>query len=376
MVKRGKPVRFVYRDSVWHGCDLGMGVGRGVVLARRWRALPERDGWEPYLTRVESNETCRWPGRFADLARPSADARADPAAQARASRPGLLPREVRQVDILGRFRAAFERLERDMLIPGPDSVDADASGAAARRHAAARVLRLESTGAPATPRRFRMTARSIPTARRTVAAWPDLAAGGTAGGADADWPQFRGPASRRRLPETRPGEGVARRPVPKVLWRSELGGATPGSPWPGPSLHDVLDGPTSSRSLDAGDGPRRSGACGPTRSSRTCSATGRARRPTVDGGVVYVLSAKGNGCTRCRPRTGKAHLEARPAWRTSARRRRSGVSRPRPWSRDRCCWSTSGASRGSSIVAFDKKTGEEVWRSQDDKAPATPRRSR
>ncbi len=55
MVKRGAPVRFVYRDSVWHGCDL---LGAGVASFSHVSGVHFQNeaGWEPYLTRVESGE--------------------------------------------------------------------------------------------------------------------------------------------------------------------------------------------------------------------------------------------------------------------------------------------------------------------------------
>jgi oxygen-independent coproporphyrinogen-3 oxidase len=55
MVKRGKPLPFVYRDSVWHGCDL---IGAGVssfshVGGTHYQNL---SGWNPYLERLDAGE--------------------------------------------------------------------------------------------------------------------------------------------------------------------------------------------------------------------------------------------------------------------------------------------------------------------------------
>ncbi len=55
MVKRGKNGRFVYRDSVWHGCDL---LGCGVASFSHVGGVHFQNeaGWEPYLGRVEAGE--------------------------------------------------------------------------------------------------------------------------------------------------------------------------------------------------------------------------------------------------------------------------------------------------------------------------------
>jgi oxygen-independent coproporphyrinogen-3 oxidase len=55
MVKRDSPVRFVYRDSVWHGCDL-LGLGVASFSHVSGVHFQNEDAWEPYLTRLESGE--------------------------------------------------------------------------------------------------------------------------------------------------------------------------------------------------------------------------------------------------------------------------------------------------------------------------------
>jgi oxygen-independent coproporphyrinogen-3 oxidase len=55
MVKPGPAGRFVYRDSVWRGCDL---VGAGVASFSHVNGVhfQNESGWEPYLARVEAGE--------------------------------------------------------------------------------------------------------------------------------------------------------------------------------------------------------------------------------------------------------------------------------------------------------------------------------
>ncbi len=55
MVKKDTGARFVYRDSVWHGCDLlGLGVSSfGHVAGFHFQNLSR---WEPYLQRIEAGE--------------------------------------------------------------------------------------------------------------------------------------------------------------------------------------------------------------------------------------------------------------------------------------------------------------------------------
>jgi len=55
VVKRGRPVSFVYRDSVWHGCDL---LGAGIASFSHVSGVhfQNESGWEPYLSRLEADE--------------------------------------------------------------------------------------------------------------------------------------------------------------------------------------------------------------------------------------------------------------------------------------------------------------------------------
>jgi len=55
VVKRGNPVPFVYRDSLWQGSDL---LGAGVASFSHVGGVhfQNEDGWEPYMTRIESGD--------------------------------------------------------------------------------------------------------------------------------------------------------------------------------------------------------------------------------------------------------------------------------------------------------------------------------
>jgi len=120
VVKRDKPVRFVYRDSVWRGCDL---LGAGVASFSHVSGVhfQNESAWEPYLTSLES-ET-----------RPVARAFAPTDAE-RVTREMILQmklgrldatyfREKFDVDILQLYREAFDRLaERGMLDVSADAV--------------------------------------------------------------------------------------------------------------------------------------------------------------------------------------------------------------------------------------------------------------
>jgi oxygen-independent coproporphyrinogen-3 oxidase len=113
VVKRGKPVRFVYRDSVWRGCDL-LGLGVASFSHVGGVHFQNESAWEPYLTRIESNEIA--PARaFATSA--TERLTREMILQLKLGRldPGYF-REKFDTDILEEHRAAFDRLaRRDML---------------------------------------------------------------------------------------------------------------------------------------------------------------------------------------------------------------------------------------------------------------------
>jgi oxygen-independent coproporphyrinogen-3 oxidase len=113
MVKRDRKARFVYRDSVWRGCDL---IGAGVASFSHVGDVhfQNESDWEPYLTRIEAGEL------------PLARAMATSATE-RLTRELILQlklgkievayfRDKFAVDILSEFREPLERLSRqDML---------------------------------------------------------------------------------------------------------------------------------------------------------------------------------------------------------------------------------------------------------------------
>jgi coproporphyrinogen III oxidase-like Fe-S oxidoreductase len=55
MVRRGKPCRFVYRDAVWHGCDM---LGTGVASFSHLSGVHFQnvDGWGEYLARLGTGD--------------------------------------------------------------------------------------------------------------------------------------------------------------------------------------------------------------------------------------------------------------------------------------------------------------------------------
>ncbi len=200
--------------------------------------------------------------------------------------------------------------------------------------------------------------------RRSLAGIAFLAASTAA--AAGDWPQFRGPqrdgvSSEQGLAREWPAEG------PKALWRAQLGPGFSGisvvagraytmfgveadefaACFDAATGQEIWRVRTDSQYKDSfGDGPRST--------------------PTVDGERVFVLGARG-----------KLHALAT-------------ASGERVWLRDfvaefgstvpRWGFSTSplvegdlllvevGGADGSGIVAFDKRTGKEAWRSGSDQA--------
>jgi oxygen-independent coproporphyrinogen-3 oxidase len=113
VVKRDKPVRFVYRDSVWHGCDL---LGAGVASFSHVGGVhyQNESAWEPYLSRVESGEL--------PVARAFATS-----SEERLTREMILQLKLGHldatyfrnkfgVDVLSVFESAFERLREQRLL--------------------------------------------------------------------------------------------------------------------------------------------------------------------------------------------------------------------------------------------------------------------
>jgi outer membrane protein assembly factor BamB len=187
-----------------------------------------------------------------------------------------------------------------------------------------------------------------------------------AGAAAAEWPQFRGP--RRDGVSTETGL-LAAWPAggPKVVWRTALGGGYSSLAVAAGRIFTMLsvgddefvasfdtatgaerwrvrvDSPWKDR---FGDGPRAT--------------------PTVDGKVVFTLSSRG-----------KLHAlgaeDGAVVW-THDLPREYGAEAPQwgyagsPLVEGGLLLVDVGGKEGSGIVAFDKASGREVWRSRDDRA--------
>lgn len=192
-----------------------------------------------------------------------------------------------------------------------------------------------------------------------------LAVLGLVTGGAADWPQFRGPerdgVSRERgLATSWPTSG------PKVLWRKPLGEGYAGISVVEGRVYTLLasgadefavalDGSSGAelwRSRigdkwrdEMGDGPRST--------------------PTVDGGLVFALSARGM-LHALGAADGKSVWQHDLTADYGARVPQWGVATS-PLVEGELLLVDVGGRSGSSIVAFDKKSGKEAWRSQSDK---------
>lgn len=191
-------------------------------------------------------------------------------------------------------------------------------------------------------------------------------AGAVTPAAGGDWPQFRGPqrdgaSTEEGLLQAWPAGG------PRVLWRIALGEGYSAPAVVGSRIYtlfargdDEFAGCADAATGDAvwsvrldqkwrdemGDGPRST--------------------PTVDGEVVYALTSRGKLFAL-------AVADGRQLWlrdlqtEYSAKPPQWGVSTSPLVEGDLLLLDVGGKS-GSSVVAFNKKSGAEVWRSQDDKA--------
>jgi oxygen-independent coproporphyrinogen-3 oxidase len=113
MVKRDNPVRFVYRDSVWHGCDL-LGLGVASFSHVSGVHFQNEAAWEPYLTRLESDEL---PVARAFATSAGERLTRELILQLKLGRldPGYF-REKFEVDVLNEFAPVFERLQHRKLL--------------------------------------------------------------------------------------------------------------------------------------------------------------------------------------------------------------------------------------------------------------------
>ena len=183
---------------------------------------------------------------------------------------------------------------------------------------------------------------------------------------DTDWPQYRGPnrdgvSSETGLLDQWPEGG------PKELWRTSLGQGFSGISISGGRIYTMF-GEGSDEFVVCLEGAtgqeiwrRRTGS-----NFKDRFGDGPRSTPTVDGELVFVLGARGAllalGAT-----------DGQPVWSRDlpgefgAETPRWGYSSA-PLVEDKLLLVDVGGQRGSSVVAFDKKTGKEVWRSQNDKA--------
>lgn len=182
----------------------------------------------------------------------------------------------------------------------------------------------------------------------------------------ADWPRFRGPGGDGVSTETGllkawPDGG------PKVVWRTDLGGGYSGISVAAGRVYTMFaDGSDEFAICLEADSGREIWRHLTDGNFKDMHGSGPRSTPTVDGDVVYVLSAKG-----------KLHAlaakDGTPVWMRDLVKE-FGAKTPRwgysssPLIEGKLLLLDVGGSGGSSIVAFDKKSGETVWRSQSDKA--------
>ena len=206
---------------------------------------------------------------------------------------------------------------------------------------------------------------------------PALAALATTAPALADWPQWRGPDQSGRIPASQvlPRQLPAQ---PKLVWSIPVG---PGDASPvvsrGAVYHlDARDGKETAYRLDAATGREAWRAAIDGLFADAQSAPGPRCAPLVDGDRVYVQSCLGE--LQCREaRTGKLVWRANyvkdfgapvPAEAgEAAGAARHGYSGPPVIDGDRLI-AAAGGRAGASLVCFDKRTGNVLWKSQNDTA--------
>jgi outer membrane protein assembly factor BamB len=181
----------------------------------------------------------------------------------------------------------------------------------------------------------------------------------------ADWPQFRG-ANRDGV--SRETGLLARWPKggPEVLWSVPLGSGFSGLSVVGGRIYTMYGSGQDEfvAGFDASNGKQiwrvRVDSLWKSR-----WGDGPRSTPTVDGETLFALSAKGklyalsaaDGAERWSRDLEKDYRATPPQW---------GVSTSPLVEKDLLVLDVGGES-GASVVALSKKTGEEVWRSQDDK---------
>jgi len=194
---------------------------------------------------------------------------------------------------------------------------------------------------------------------------------GTQAARAADWPQFRGPARDGKWAETGildsfPREGL------KIKWRQPVGGG-----WPSPVVARgrvfVLDveliKPVARERLHCFD--EKTGtvlwvyACDEKYSEWTYvpeRGAGPTATPIVEGDRIYIVGSNGN--THCvNAKTGKVIWEKNIGQEYQVAEM---SCRPSPLIEGRLLIVFTGAKPGASVMALDKETGKEVWKTSDD----------
>lgn len=182
----------------------------------------------------------------------------------------------------------------------------------------------------------------------------------------ADWPQFRGPnrdgVSRETgLLKSWPAGG------PKVLWKGKVGEGFSHVAVANGRLFTLYGqgGQEVAVALDAATG-RQLWKVAIDRKYQSDMGNGPRSTPTVDGEMVYALSANGK-------LVALDVKNGRKVWEHDLRRELGaqppgwGVSTS-PLVEGNLLLVDVGGSRGKSLAAFDKKTGKVVWTSQNDSA--------
>jgi outer membrane protein assembly factor BamB len=188
-----------------------------------------------------------------------------------------------------------------------------------------------------------------------------------AGGAvlAADWPQFRGPnrdgiSKETGLLKAWPAGG------PKVLWKTPVGEGFSHVVVAGGRLYTMAGdgGDEVAVAHDAATG-KRLWRTVIDRKFMSDMGNGSRSTPTVDGGLVYVLSASGK-LAALDAKSGKKVWGHDLDEEFSARPPQWGVSTS-PLVEGNLLLVAAGGHGGKLAVAFDKKTGKVVWTSESDK---------
>jgi outer membrane protein assembly factor BamB len=218
------------------------------------------------------------------------------------------------------------------------------------------------------PRRSLGLALLVLAALGSIAAGSDPKATAAPAGdakAPSDWPKFRGPRHDGISNET----GIAKswpEGGPKQLWRKPLGEGFSAVSVVGDRLYTMYATGKDEvvAALDAGSGKELWRV---RVDEKWVDEMGNGPRstPTVDGDTVFALSARGtlvalaakDGALRWKSDLRSVYGTKPPRW---------GMSTSPLVEGDLLLVDVGGKS-GSSIVAFDKTSGKEAWRSQDDK---------